>query len=238
MVVDFPRMQRSSSSPSYGSSSDATKRRLSVASILNNEQGSIATPLSATTMGSGQRRGETSKPEHHPSSMPHYPMSSPQYQPQSPLTTTEPVTRFHRPSAYHQMSTPYATSATNPNSPQVGSSSQSGETGPSGLSQSPITLDYGPPSSVLVFRRAPLTSESQRRELLENDPWSDRSQLTPHSVYCRGCGRTLALDKNPARKYYPGHWKHHRSRCTAIQIRKETLGLPQEDGYWDSFATQ
>uniref|UniRef100_A0A0W0FRU0 Uncharacterized protein n=1 Tax=Moniliophthora roreri TaxID=221103 RepID=A0A0W0FRU0_MONRR len=107
------------------------------------------------------------------------------------------------------------------------------------LMHAPISLNYDPPPSPPQSpgsRRAPLTSESQRRSLLENDPWIDRSQLTPHSVVCRGCGRTLSLDKSPTRKYYPGHWKHHRARCNAIQIKRETMGLPKnDDGYWDAF---
>ncbi|KAF9268720.1 hypothetical protein L218DRAFT_1073175 [Marasmius fiardii PR-910] len=233
-------MQRpSSSSPPSNLSTDTTRRRLSVASILNNEQVIITTPSSMTSIGSEYRQGRegTPKPEHHPSSIPHpMIMTGSQYRPPSLFTATMPPTVFQRPSAHHRAPTPYPTLPTSPKPLQVGPWDQSGDIGPSGsLPQNPITLDYGPPSP-LGPKRAPLTSEPQRRELLENDPWSDRSQLTPHSVVCRGCGRTLALDKNPTRKYYPGHWKHHRSRCTAIQIRKETMGLPQEDGYWDSYA--
>ncbi|KAJ8076887.1 hypothetical protein PM082_001310 [Marasmius tenuissimus] len=247
---------------SSNSSADATKRRLSVASILNSvdSRNPAVHPSSDRGIDHHQYRDPTTA---------HLFPSQPYATSTSPYLANHPGSRSQSrpppqasifpdsfgPQSRHQVgpatSVPGSSRASYPDVPEV---SQAREGVPP-LSpwDEAITLDYGPPLSPLSSRRAPLTSESQRRTLLENDPWIDQSRLTPHAVVCRGCGRTLALDKNPTRKYYPGHWKHHRSRCTAISIKKETMNLPQvtsvfqkslkllthgcfdtqEDGYWD-----
>ncbi|KAI3609566.1 hypothetical protein WG66_001201 [Moniliophthora roreri] len=122
----------------------------------------------------------------------------------------------------------------NPQSPSA--ESQSGTLSSPTYTQSTTTTDHVP-SPPEPRRRAPVTTESERRRVLENDPWCDISRLTPHSVVCKGCGKELTLDKGPTRKYYPGHWKYHRSRCLAIRIKSEAMGLRGDDGYWDAYTT-
>ncbi|KAJ8094081.1 hypothetical protein PM082_009972 [Marasmius tenuissimus] len=244
------------------SSADATKRRLSVASILNGVDS--RNPAVHTTSDRGidhhQYRDPTTA---HLSPSQQYTTST------FPYLANHPGSRFQSrpppqtpifsgsfgPQSRHQVGpatrVPGSSGASYPDVPEV-SQAREGVSPLQSWDES-ITLDCGPPLSPLSSRRAPLTSESQRRTLFENDPWIERSRLTPHAVVCKGCGRTLALDKNPTRKYYTGHWKHHRSRCIAISIKKEAMNLPQvinifqkplkllthgcfdvqEDGYWD-----
>ncbi|KAJ7035391.1 hypothetical protein C8F04DRAFT_529264 [Mycena alexandri] len=62
-------------------------------------------------------------------------------------------------------------------------------------------------------------SEAERRRALETDPWT--LSVTPHEVVCRGCRRTIKLDRRS--RYYPGLWEKHRDRCDhVIKIRDLT----------------
>lgn len=58
-----------------------------------------------------------------------------------------------------------------------------------------------------------------RRQLIESDSWARNA--TAKSVECRGCGRTIKLDKRS--DYYPGLWHKHRNKCPAIR-RMEDAG--------------
>ncbi|KAJ7105970.1 hypothetical protein C8R44DRAFT_329106 [Mycena epipterygia] len=48
--------------------------------------------------------------------------------------------------------------------------------------------------------------------MLERDEWT--ATVTPHDVVCRGCRRTIKLDRRS--RYYPGLWEKHRDRCEHV----------------------
>ncbi|KAJ6468122.1 hypothetical protein C8R47DRAFT_1078409 [Mycena vitilis] len=57
-------------------------------------------------------------------------------------------------------------------------------------------------------------TKAQRRASLEEDTWAQK--VTPHSVVCRGCKRTIQLDAR--NEYYPGLWvKHRDQRCEGVK---------------------
>ncbi|KAJ7920337.1 hypothetical protein B0H13DRAFT_1867676 [Mycena leptocephala] len=56
-------------------------------------------------------------------------------------------------------------------------------------------------------------SEAERRLALETDEWTLR--VTPHEVVCRGCRRTIKLDRRS--RYYPGLWET-RGTATAVSM--------------------
>lgn len=58
-----------------------------------------------------------------------------------------------------------------------------------------------------------MMSEQQRKDLLESDHWT--GDVTEVSVECRGCMKTISLDKRFT--YYPGLWIKHRRHCSAIR---------------------
>ncbi|KAJ7813660.1 hypothetical protein B0H14DRAFT_1011325 [Mycena olivaceomarginata] len=60
-------------------------------------------------------------------------------------------------------------------------------------------------------------TETERRLALENGKWMLR--VTPHEVDCRGCRRTIQLDRRS--RYYPGLWEKHRDRCEEVDKLRE-----------------
>ncbi|KAF9457798.1 hypothetical protein BDZ94DRAFT_1272231 [Collybia nuda] len=62
-----------------------------------------------------------------------------------------------------------------------------------------------------------------RKRLIEEDTWA--TNATPKSVDCKGCGKTIKLDKRS--DYYPGLWIKHRSKCAVIRnvdcVRNENM---------------
>lgn len=63
-------------------------------------------------------------------------------------------------------------------------------------------------------RRKNTMDENIRRAKLANDKWV--KDFTATSATCRGCGKTIALDKRNA-AYYPGLWNKHRATCKKIK---------------------
>ncbi|KAJ7199970.1 hypothetical protein GGX14DRAFT_660956 [Mycena pura] len=61
--------------------------------------------------------------------------------------------------------------------------------------------------------------ESERKALLEADPWAHAVSAT--EVVCGGCGQTIKLDARS--RYYPGLWQKHRDRCDAVRLRRAAL---------------
>lgn len=61
-------------------------------------------------------------------------------------------------------------------------------------------------------RKKNVMDKGSRRQLIESDPWARNT--TSKSVECKGCGRTIKLDKRS--DYYPGLWHKHRNKCPAI----------------------
>ncbi|KAF9269549.1 hypothetical protein L218DRAFT_1072377 [Marasmius fiardii PR-910] len=68
-------------------------------------------------------------------------------------------------------------------------------------------------------RKDTFDREEQRKAKLENDPWSDKTRLTPKSVFCLGCERFIRLDRR--NDYYPGLWLKHRELCHGIARAKK-----------------
>jgi hypothetical protein len=58
-----------------------------------------------------------------------------------------------------------------------------------------------------------MMNEMERKALLERDAWA--GEVTEISVECKGCKRTISLDKRFT--YYPGLWIKHRQNCSAIR---------------------
>lgn len=58
-----------------------------------------------------------------------------------------------------------------------------------------------------------MMDETERKALIESDVWA--GEVTAISVECKGCGKTVSLDKRSM--YYPGLWVKHRSKCPAIR---------------------
>jgi hypothetical protein len=78
-------------------------------------------------------------------------------------------------------------------------------------------------------KRAPMVSwkkhtmdEGIRKRSLENDDWS--LDVTPTSVKCCACGRTVSLDKRS--RYYPGLWLKHRGKCMEIKRLETEVTFP------------
>ncbi|KAF7341524.1 hypothetical protein MVEN_01889900 [Mycena venus] len=90
--------------------------------------------------------------------------------------------------------------------PSVGGTSRTSSASPSVTSAS---------STSLVKKTA--RTETERRLALENDQWALR--VTPHEVDCRGCRRTIKLDRRSL--YYPGLWEKHRDRCEEVNKLRE-----------------
>ncbi|KAJ6554873.1 hypothetical protein B0H19DRAFT_153332 [Mycena capillaripes] len=64
-------------------------------------------------------------------------------------------------------------------------------------------------------------SEAERRLTLETDEWT--LSVAPHEVVCRGCRRTIKLDRRS--RYYPGLWEKHRDRCEGVSRMREAMGV-------------
>jgi hypothetical protein len=58
-----------------------------------------------------------------------------------------------------------------------------------------------------------MMTEKERKDYLEGDNWT--GDVTEVSVECRGCQKTISLDKRFT--YYPGLWIKHRRHCSAIR---------------------
>ncbi|KAJ7730961.1 hypothetical protein B0H14DRAFT_2998709 [Mycena olivaceomarginata] len=58
-------------------------------------------------------------------------------------------------------------------------------------------------------------TEPQRRALLAADPLIRPGSITPHTVGCAVCKKTIRLDRRS--RYYPGLWVKHRVRCVKDQ---------------------
>ncbi|THV03710.1 hypothetical protein K435DRAFT_851656 [Dendrothele bispora CBS 962.96] len=56
-----------------------------------------------------------------------------------------------------------------------------------------------------------------RKAALEADPWI--ASFTKTSVRCRGCGKTLQMEKRGNRFYYPSNWIKHRDQIGCKEIR-------------------
>ncbi|KAL0060379.1 hypothetical protein AAF712_012830 [Marasmius tenuissimus] len=67
-------------------------------------------------------------------------------------------------------------------------------------------------------RKDTIDREEVRKAKLESDPWSDKTRLTPKSVFCLGCKRDIRLDRR--NDYYPGLWLKHRGLCQGIARMK------------------
>ncbi|KAF7326567.1 hypothetical protein MVEN_02609900 [Mycena venus] len=76
-----------------------------------------------------------------------------------------------------------------------------------------------PPSSTSSTGKKTSRSEAERRLALESDEWTLR--VTPHEVDCRGCRRTIKLDRRS--RYYPGLWEKHRDRCEHVSKIREAM---------------
>uniref|UniRef100_A0A0W0FQK3 Uncharacterized protein n=1 Tax=Moniliophthora roreri TaxID=221103 RepID=A0A0W0FQK3_MONRR len=75
-------------------------------------------------------------------------------------------------------------------------------------------------------RKDTFDREEQRKAKLENDPWSDKTRLTPKSVFCLGCKRVIRLDRR--NDYYPGLWLKHRELCQGIARAKREANERQK----------
>lgn len=70
-----------------------------------------------------------------------------------------------------------------------------------------------------------MMDETERKALIESDVWA--GEVTAISVECKGCGKTVSLDKRSM--YYPGLWIKHRSKCPAIRrLEGRTEKLDEE----------
>ncbi|KAJ7223470.1 hypothetical protein GGX14DRAFT_558039 [Mycena pura] len=58
--------------------------------------------------------------------------------------------------------------------------------------------------------------ESERKALLETDPWVLAVSAT--QVVCAGCRQTIRLDARS--RYYPGLWEKHRDRCDGVRLMR------------------
>lgn len=58
-----------------------------------------------------------------------------------------------------------------------------------------------------------MMDETERKAFIESDVWA--GDVTAVSVECKGCGKTVSLDKRSM--YYPGLWIKHRSKCPGIK---------------------
>ena len=67
-----------------------------------------------------------------------------------------------------------------------------------------------------------MMDETERKALIESDSWA--GQVTAISVECKGCGKTVSLDKRSM--YYPGLWIKHRSKCPGIRRLESTMEKP------------
>jgi hypothetical protein len=68
-----------------------------------------------------------------------------------------------------------------------------------------------------------MMDETERKALIESDVWA--GQVTAISVECKGCGKTVSLDKRSM--YYPGLWIKHRSKCPAIRRLEGRVEKPE-----------
>ncbi|KAJ7183830.1 hypothetical protein C8R46DRAFT_1067924 [Mycena filopes] len=99
-------------------------------------------------------------------------------------------------------------------------------------SSSPTTLDDDEgsddddtPQSTGSAPKKSARTEAERRRTLEDDPWT--LEVTPHEVVCRGCRRTIKLDRRS--RYYPGLWEKHRDRCDHVVKIRDLTREPEED---------
>ena len=68
-----------------------------------------------------------------------------------------------------------------------------------------------------------MMDETERKALIESDDWA--GEVTAISVECKGCGKTVSLDKRSM--YYPGLWIKHRSKCPAIRRFENAREKPE-----------
>ncbi|KAK7450637.1 hypothetical protein VKT23_012947 [Stygiomarasmius scandens] len=67
-----------------------------------------------------------------------------------------------------------------------------------------------------------------RKAAFEADPWV--ATFTKTSVRCRGCGRTLQMEKRGNRVYYPSNWIKHRDQGPCQQIKAGTFTMKKTKG--------
>jgi hypothetical protein len=72
-----------------------------------------------------------------------------------------------------------------------------------------------------------MMDETERKALIESDCWA--GDVTAVSVECKGCGKTVSLDKRSM--YYPGLWIKHRSKCPGIRRLEGRTAKLEVSGY-------
>ncbi|KAF8073918.1 hypothetical protein FPV67DRAFT_1479792 [Lyophyllum atratum] len=65
----------------------------------------------------------------------------------------------------------------------------------------------------------------ERKALLMADRWTEN--VEPTTVGCRGCGKTIKLERKGTCQYYGFNWKKHRGGCKKIKWLEEK---EQEEG--------
>ncbi|KAJ3760808.1 hypothetical protein EV360DRAFT_68373 [Lentinula raphanica] len=83
-----------------------------------------------------------------------------------------------------------------------------------------VKTEYEADQAIPPYKRLPSRGDCVQKRIakLQADPWSDPSKLTPKSVYCIGCQKSVCLDKRF--DYYPGFWETHKRRCPFVQSGK------------------
>ncbi|KAJ3725145.1 hypothetical protein C8R42DRAFT_660641 [Lentinula raphanica] len=83
-----------------------------------------------------------------------------------------------------------------------------------------VKTEYDADQAIPPYKRLPSRGDCVQKRIakLQADPWSDPSKLTPKSVYCIGCQKSVCLDKRF--DYYPGFWETHKRRCPFVQSGK------------------
>ncbi|KAJ7673790.1 hypothetical protein DFH06DRAFT_1318914 [Mycena polygramma] len=84
----------------------------------------------------------------------------------------------------------------------------------------------------LPIQRKRKRNKAQRYALLNEDPWT--GAVSPHSVVCRGCNKTIQLDAR--NDYYPGLWEKHRDgRCDGVKraLAEERRVRSVQEAMWE-----
>ncbi|KAJ7113393.1 hypothetical protein C8R44DRAFT_741001 [Mycena epipterygia] len=131
-----------------------------------------------------------------------------------PQMRGEPSQSWGRGANYYRSISPDGRRWSSPPSPGGMDNTYAGPSG-SGTTSTPspsIRSTKSLPGSSAPAEKKTARSETERRVVLERDEWT--ASVTPHDVVCRGCRRTIKLDRRS--RYYPGLWEKHRDRCEHV----------------------
>ncbi|KAF5362758.1 hypothetical protein D9758_011687 [Tetrapyrgos nigripes] len=210
-----------------------TRLRSETASSLRKRGHSSVDDSEDTTSSKRQKRSTSPYTSDRYRQRPPYPSPGPSNASSTPVTPSPESSRpvVSNPEPHTHGGTSESSSSSSLTSPDSSANSDSESSPPS--SSSSVQIDFGAMSfDEILLHHSPkngsTTEQCHRRAALEADPWV--ATFTKTSVTCRGCGKTLQMEKRGKRWYYPSNWIKHREQNSCEGIRKGVWAVGKMKG--------